>query len=223
MSAPVFSRRGFVIGAGAVLTLSGCATLPDEPAIAMPVDPRATAPPDLVDLAQFDPRLLFDIRYATADNFMGRQLYPIARAMAQRPAAEGLRRVQDRAASHGLGLLIHDAYRPWRITKMMWDETPEHLREFVADPASGSRHNRGCAIDLTLHRGGAAVPMPSPYDDFTPAAYRGNMATSADALANAARLEGWMAREGFIPLPNEWWHFDWRDWRSYPIMDQPLV
>lgn len=223
MTVPCPTRRSVLVGVGACALLPGCATMPTTAAVTMPVDPRATAQPDLVDLALIDPRLRFDIRYATADNFMGRVLYPVARAMAQRPAAMALRRVQDRAEAHGLGLLIHDAYRPWRITKMMWDETPEHLREFVADPASGSRHNRGCAIDLTLHRGGAAVPMPSPYDDFTPAAYRGNMATSADALANAARLEGWMAREGFIPLPNEWWHFDWRDWRSYPIMDQPLV
>jgi D-alanyl-D-alanine dipeptidase len=189
----------------------------------MPVDPRATGTPDLVDLAAFDPRFRLDIRYATTNNFMRRVLYPVARAMAQRPAAEALSRVQTRAEAEGFGLLIFDAYRPWRVTKMMWDETPEAQREFVANPANGSRHNRGCAIDLTLHRGGVPVEMPSDYDDFTPAAYRSNMAASGEALANAARLEGWMVREGFIPLPNEWWHYDWRDWRLYPIMDQPLA
>jgi zinc D-Ala-D-Ala dipeptidase len=216
------SRRLFIASALAA-GLAGCATrTPSLPAVTMPVDPRATATPDLVDLARFDPRLRFDIRYATRDNFMRRVLYPVARAMAQRPAAEALSRVQTRAEAQGFGLLIHDAYRPWRITRMMWDETPEAQREFVANPATGSRHNRGCAIDLTLHRDGVAVEMPSPYDDFTPAAYRSNMTASGEALANAARLEGWMTREGFIPLPNEWWHFDWRDWRLYPIMDQPL-
>ncbi len=221
------TRRDMVLGTGAFL-LAGCAgravtPAPRAPAVIMPVDPAATAIPDLVDLSLFDPRLRLDIRYATTDNFMGRVLYPVARAMLQRPAAQALTRVQTRAEAQGFGLLIHDAYRPWRITKMMWDETAEAQREFVANPATGSRHNRGCAIDLTLHRGGTAVEMPSPYDDFTPAAYRSNMATSGNALANSARLEGWMATEGFIPLPNEWWHFDWKDWRSYPVQDQPLA
>lgn len=217
------SRRLF-IGSALAAGLTACTTRGAiTPPVVMPVDPRATATPDLVDLAVFDPRLRFDIRYATSDNFMRRVLYPVARAMAQRPAAEALSRVQTRAEAESFGLLIHDAYRPWRITKMMWDETPEAQREFVANPATGSRHNRGCAIDLTLHRGGVAVEMPSPFDDFTPAAYRSNMAASGEALANASRLEGWMVREGFIPLPNEWWHYDWRDWRLYPIMDQPLA
>ncbi|MBX9727387.1 MAG: M15 family metallopeptidase [Sphingopyxis sp.] len=217
------SRRLF-IGSALAAGLTGCMTRdPVAPAITMPVDPRATAAADLVDLAAFDPRFRLDIRYATTNNFMRRVLYPVARAMAQRPAAEALTRVQNRAEAEGLGLLIFDAYRPWRVTKMMWDETPEAQREFVANPANGSRHNRGCAIDLTLHRGGVPVEMPSDYDDFTPAAYRSNMAASGEALANAARLEGWMVREGFIPLANEWWHYDWRDWRLYPIMDQPLI
>ncbi len=217
------SRRLF-IGSALVAGLAGCMTRgPVAPAVTMPVDPRATGTPDLVDLAAFDPRFRLDIRYATTNNFMRRVLYPVARAMAQRPAAEALSRVQTRAEAEGFGLLIFDAYRPWRVTKMMWDETPEAQREFVANPANGSRHNRGCAIDLTLHRGGVPVEMPSDYDDFTPAAYRSNMAASGEALANAARLEGWMVREGFIPLPNEWWHYDWRDWRLYPIMDQPLA
>lgn len=220
----VMTRRAMMAGSG--LALAGCAIGARQGAaaagVAMPVDPAATATGDLVDLARHDPRLLFDIRYATANNFMRRQLYPVARALAQRPAADALKRVQDRAVAAGYGLLIHDAYRPWRITRMMWDETPEAQREFVANPANGSRHNRGCAIDLTLHRGGQAVPMPSPYDDFTPAAYRSNRTASAEARANSARLESWMVIEGFVPLPNEWWHFDWHDWRRYPIMDVPL-
>lgn len=217
------TRRSFVAGAAAGLALSGCAGRLIPARITMPIDPSASAVPDLVDLARHDARLRFDIRYATADNFMGRVLYPVARAFAQRPAADALRRVQDRAERHGYGLVIHDAYRPWRITKMMWDETPEAQREFVADPATGSRHNRGCAIDLTLHRDGRIVEMPSPYDDFTSAAYRSHMRAPATAIANRARLEAWMVADGFVPLPNEWWHFDWRDWRLYPIMDAPLA
>ncbi|MEE4317831.1 MAG: M15 family metallopeptidase [Erythrobacter sp.] len=206
------------IGAGVVAGMTGgCAAR-----LAMPVDPAASAAPDLVDLARFDPRLRFDIRYARTDNFMGRVLYPVARAVAQRPVAEALSRVQTRAEAAGYGLLIFDAYRPWRITKMMWDETPPDKREFVADPRGGSRHNRGCSIDLSLHRDGVEVAMPSPYDDFTEAAYRSFAAAPAEALAASRMLEGWMVAEGFVPLANEWWHYDWKDWRVFPIMDVPL-
>jgi D-alanyl-D-alanine dipeptidase len=224
------SRRSALsgIGASALLALAGCASRRANlaPGAAgttiMPVDPAATARPDLVDLARFDPRLRFDIRYATTDNFMGRVLYPVAKAVCQRPAAAALSRVQDRAEAQGFGLLVFDAYRPWRVTRMMWDETPPDSREFVADPATGSRHNRGCSIDLTLHRDGIEVVMPSAYDDFTPAAYRSNRAAPAPALAASAMLEEWMVAEGFVPLANEWWHYDWKDWRDYPIMDVPL-
>jgi len=218
------TRRGALgrIGAaGLVPLLGGCVTEAAE-AITMPRDPAATATPDLVDLARFDPRLRFDIRYATPANFMGRVLYPQAKAVAQRPVAEALSRVQTRAEAAGYGLLIFDAYRPWRITRDMWEATPPEQREFVANPRAGSRHNRGCSIDLSLHRNGIEVVMPSAYDDFTPAAYRSNTHAPAEALAASRMLEAWMVAEGFIPLANEWWHYDWADWRLYPIMDVPL-
>ena len=218
------TRRSLLkgMGAGALAgMLGGCAARGGS-GLAMPVDPQATATPDLVDLARLDPRLRFDIRYARTDNFMGRVLYPVARAVAQRPVAEALSRVQTRAEGAGYGLLIFDAYRPWRVTKMMWDETPPEKREFVANPSTGSRHNRGCSIDLSLHRGGVEVTMPSPYDDFTPAAYRSFTDAPAEALRLSRMLEEWMVAEGFVPLPNEWWHYDWAEWRRYPIMDVPL-
>lgn len=219
------TRRRLLRGIGGAAALAGLAAgcTPRAPApLALPIDPAASLTPDLIDLARFDPRLRFDIRYATPANFMGRVLYPVARAVAQRPVAEALGRVQTRAQAAGYGLLIFDAYRPWRITKMMWDETPPERREFVADPRTGSRHNRGCSIDLSLHRDGVEVAMPSPYDDFTPAAYRSNTDAPPDALAASRMLEGWMVAEGFVPLANEWWHYDWADWRRYPIMNVPL-
>lgn len=221
------TRRAVLAGIGAAAVggvLAGCTGRIGAPAdrVALPVDPAATATPDLVDLARFDPRLRFDIRYATPANFMGRVLYPAARAVAQRPVAEALSKVQTRAEAEGFGLLVFDAYRPWRITKAMWDQTPPDKREFVADPRTGSRHNRGCSVDLSLHRDGIEVTMPSPYDDFTPAAYRSNTAAPPEALRLSRLLEAWMAAEGFVPLANEWWHFDWAAWRGYPIMDVPL-
>lgn len=180
--------------------------------------------PDLVDLARFDARFRFDIRYATPDNFLHRTLYPVARALAQRPVAEALARVQSAAEAEGYGLLIHDAYRPWRVTKMMWDGTSGEARGYVANPATGSRHNRGCAIDLNLVRlsDGQPLEMPSGYDDLTFRARRDYIEASAEAIANRATLERLMVAQGFIPLPSEWWHFDWHDWQLYPIMDQPL-
>lgn len=224
-TAPGFDRRTAMgaIAAGAATLIAGCARARPEPArLALPLDPQATAPPDLVDLARFDPRLRFDIRYATPANFMRRVLYPVPRAVAQRAVAEALSRVQTRAEAAGYGLLIFDAYRPWRITRMMWEETPPAKRAFVANPATGSRHNRGASVDLSLHRDGVEVAMPSPYDDFTPAAYRSNTAAPPEALRLSRMLEEWMVAEGFLPLPHEWWHFDWKDWQRYPIMDVPL-
>ena len=215
------SRRTVLAGLAASAA-TACAGRTIAPLPGPPVDAAADLAPDLVDLARFDPRLRLDIRYASPANFMGRVLYPVARAVAQRPVAAALARVQTRAEAAGYGLLIFDAYRPWRITKAMWDQTPPDQREFVADPRSGSRHNRGCSIDLSLHRGGVEVVMPSPYDDFTPAAYRSNTAAAPQALAASRLLEGWMIAEGFVPLANEWWHFDWAEWRRYPIMDVPL-
>lgn len=215
---PALTRRAALAGL-ATGVLAACA---GRSLIGPPVDPQASAAPDLVDLARFDPRLKFDIRYATPGNFMHRVLYPVARAVAQRPVAAALSRVQTRAEAAGYGLLIFDAYRPWRITRMMWDETPPEKREFVADPATGSRHNRGASVDLSLHRDGVEVTMPSPYDDFTPAAYRSFTDAPPEALRLRGLLEAWMVAEGFIPLANEWWHFDWAGWRGYPLMDVPL-
>jgi D-alanyl-D-alanine dipeptidase len=218
------TRRAVLRGLGAGVVagmLGGCAARAAG-GLALPVDPAADLAPDLVDLARFDPRLRLDIRYATPANFMGRVLYPVARALAQRPVAAALSRVQTRAEAAGYGLLIFDAYRPWRITKAMWDQTAPDKREFVADPATGSRHNRGCSVDLSLHRGGVEVTMPSPYDDFTPAAHRSFTNAPAETLARSRMLEEWMVAEGFVPLANEWWHYDWAEWRRYPIMDVPL-
>ena len=218
------TRRGALAGLGAsgLAALAGGCAGSSTARLALPVDPTADAPPDLVDLARADPRLRLDIRYATPANFMGRVLYPVAKAVLQRPAAVALSRVQTRAEAAGYGLLIFDAYRPWRITRDMWEATPPEQREFVADPRTGSRHNRGCSIDLSLHRGGVEVAMPSAYDDFTPAAYRANTSAPAEALRLSRMLEEWMVAEGFVPLANEWWHYDWAEWRRYPIMDVPL-
>jgi len=139
------------------------AELRAEALVAMPPVETGKAAPDLIDLTSVDARIRLDIRYATADNFMGVAMYDRATARLQRPAAEALGRVQQALAAEGLGLLVFDAYRPWYVTKMFWEATPDSQRVFVADPSRGSRHNRGAAVDLTLYdlRTGAPLPMPS--------------------------------------------------------------
>ena len=104
--------------------------------------------PELVELAKLDPSIKLDIHYASANNFLGVPLYTEARAFMERPAARGAGAGERQAACAGLGLLIFDAYRPWYVTKIFWDATPPKDHEYVANPADGSRHNRGCAVDL---------------------------------------------------------------------------
>ncbi|WP_165247205.1 M15 family metallopeptidase [Paludisphaera soli] len=175
---------------------------------------------DLVDLATLDPRIKLEIRYATADNFLGVPVYTTPRAFLQRPAAEALKRAQAKLAAQGFGLLIYDGYRPWHVTKIFREATPAQYHDFVADPAKGSRHNRGCAVDLTLYdiKTGEPVDMPTGYDDFTERAYSDAPATPAQA-AHRAALRKALEAEGFLHLPEEWWHYDYKDWKRYPIQN----
>jgi len=184
-----------------------------------PVERGEFRTPDLVELATLDPTLRLDIRYAGTRNFLGTPLYSQSRAFLQRPAAEALVRVQRALAADGYGLLVHDGYRPWYVTKMFWDATPPEQHHFVADPAQGSRHNRGCAVDLTLVdlRTGREPDMPSLYDEFSERAYPTYAGGSADARAHRDLLRRRMEAEGFTVYEYEWWHFDYRDWESYPI------
>jgi D-alanyl-D-alanine dipeptidase len=139
----------------------------------------------------------------------------------QRPAAEALVRVHRSLAAQGYGLLVHDAYRPWYVTKIFWDAMPPDLHKFVADPAEGSRHNRGCAVDLTLYdlRTGRAVSMPSLYDEATERAYANYTGGTADQRRSRDLLRRHMEAEGFSVYEFEWWHFDYRDWKAYAIQN----
>jgi zinc D-Ala-D-Ala dipeptidase len=177
--------------------------------------------PDLVELVTLDRTIRLDIRYATADNLVGRPVYPQARAFLQRPAAEALVRVNAALRSRGCGLLVFDGYRPWSVTKIFWDVTPPDKREFVADPAKGSKHNRGCAVDLSLYslRTGSEVPMPSAYDEMSPRAYPSYAGGTAAQREARDLLRRAMEAEGFSVEPNEWWHFNYRDWARYPILN----
>jgi D-alanyl-D-alanine dipeptidase len=189
-----------------------------------PVEAGQFRPVDLVELTSLDPTIRLDVRYATADNFLSTPVYAEARAFLQRPAAEALVRAHRALRSEGYGLLVHDAYRPWWVTRVFWDATPPDKREFVADPAKGSRHNRGCAVDLTLFRlsDGRAVEMPSLYDEMTERAYPGYAGGTPEQRARRDLLRAAMEREGFTVFESEWWHFDHEDWKKYAIQNVPF-
>jgi D-alanyl-D-alanine dipeptidase len=222
----VFARRAGVGEAGAGFRIE-----PLEPVAELRAAALAATPPveqgdfrasDLVELRSLDATIRYDIRYATTDNFMGAVFYSSAHAFLQRPAAEAVARAAARLRAHGYGLLIHDAYRPWHVTKMFWDATPQAQRDFVADPARGSRHNRGAAVDLSLYEldSGRVVEMVSGYDEFSARAYPEYPGGTARQRWHRELLRDAMEAEGFSVYPVEWWHFDHRDWRHYRIGNQ---
>ena len=224
--------RGLGLLAALVLTAQ------DRPAIfrITPVHPvaelRATAlaaqPPrepgdfwksDLVDLAKLDPRIKLEIRYATTDNFLSTPVYTSARAFLQRPAAEAMLQAHRELMKQGYGLLIFDGYRPWYVTRIFWDATPADKHEFVADPSQGSRHNRGCAVDLTMYdlKTGREVEMTGVYDEMSERSYPKYTGGTVEQRAHRDLLRAAMEKQGFTVFQSEWWHFDYRDWRHYAI------
>ena len=186
-----------------------------------PKEPKATRTADLVELVKLDSTVKLDIRYAGSNNFLGKPVYKEARAFLQRPAAEALLAVHKELARSGYGLLIHDGYRPWAITKLFWDMTTGFQREFVADPKTGSKHNRGCAVDLTMYdlATGTVVEMPGGYDEMTPRSYPDYPGGPPEARAKRDLLRKAMESHGFTVESNEWWHFNYKDWTLYPILD----
>jgi zinc D-Ala-D-Ala dipeptidase len=179
---------------------------------------------DLVELARLDPAIRLDIRYATSNDFLGTPVYTQARAFLQRPAAEAMLRALRRLQPLGYGLLIHDGYRPWYVTKIFWDATPESGKIFVADPAQGSRHNRGCAVDLTLYdlKTNEPAEMTSLYDEMSPRAFPDYPGGTSLQRWHRGLLRWAMEAEGFTVYESEWWHFDYKDWHEYAIGNIPF-
>lgn len=186
------------------------------------VDSAATRAPDLVDVAALDTSIHLDVRYATTNNFLGSVFYSSARVFLQRPAAQAVLRAHRRLRQLGYGLLIHDGYRPWYVTKTFWDATPPASRWLVADPTRGSRHNRGCAVDLTLYvlATGEPIQMVGTYDEATERSMPDYPGGTALQRWHRTLLRAAMEAEGFTINSEEWWHFDYRDWRHYPIGNQ---
>ena len=198
-------------------TLSADEASPDFP----PLEDGPFRPSALVEIKPQagGPRL--DVRYATANNFLGKPVYPQARAFLQQPAAEALCRAHERLKPLGFGLLVFDGYRPWSVTKLFWDAVSGEKRLFVADPAEGSRHNRGCTVDLSLYHldTGFEAALPSEFDEMNEKAYPDYMGGTQESRRLRDFLRQAMEAEGFSVHPREWWHFDYRDWQEYAILD----
>lgn len=188
------------------------------------VTPRSNqmaASAQLVDIRSINAGIRLDLRYATANNFMHRPLYQESRCLLRAIAAKQLAQVQADLEAIGLGLKVYDCYRPLSVQKQMWKLLPDD--RYVANPAYGSRHNRGSAVDLTLvDRAGRELTMPTDFDDFTERAATNYDGASVQAKQNRQQLKEAMTKHGFIPLQTEWWHFDSASWAQFPVLDVPL-
>jgi len=172
----------------------------------------------LIDVLKADPRIRLDIRYATPDNFMKETLYPEARCLLRPEVAAALSRVQEALEKKGMGLKVFDGYRPLSVQKKMWARFP--VEGYIANPAKGSNHNRGAAVDLTLvDAEGRELSMPSAYDEFSERAHRDYMKAPKDAVEHRTILEAAMTAEGFRGISTEWWHFDFKDAKTLPVLD----
>jgi D-alanyl-D-alanine dipeptidase len=190
----------------------------------LPVEDGDFLPSDLVEVARYDSGIRFDVRYATSNNFLGTPLYTASQVFLQRPVEEAIVRVDRKLRAQGFGLLIFDGYRPWYVTKIFWEATPADKRDFVANPAMGSRHNRGCAADLSLFdlRTGKPADMPSGYDEMSERASPDYTGGTPEQRRLRDLLRSVMESEGFAVFPSEWWHFDYKDWRRYRINNTPI-
>ncbi len=180
--------------------------------------------PNLVELISLEPTICLDIRYATKNNFAGRAVYTQSRAFLQKPAALALLRANEELEPFGYGLMIFDGYRPWRVTKLFWDITPNEDKRFVANPKTGSRHNRGCAVDVSLYdlKTGEEVKMTSAYDEMSHRSYKNYAGGTVDQRKARDLLIKTMKSQGFTVHPYEWWHYDYKGWREYRIQDIPF-
>ncbi|WP_316770193.1 M15 family metallopeptidase [Pedobacter frigiditerrae] len=177
---------------------------------------------ELIEIKKAIPSVVLDIRYATKNNFMQQVMYNQAKAFARKPVVEHLKKIQAVLKTKGYGLKIFDAYRPYAITIAFWEKASD--KNFVANPNKGSKHNRGCAIDLTIIdlKTGKDVPMPTPYDSFAPEAAPHFEKLPAAIIKNRGFLIATMQANGFKVIYNEWWHFDFNGWQDYDLMDIPF-
>ena len=174
---------------------------------------------ELIDLEQYIPGIVLDIRYATTNNFTGEKIYNLAKAYARKPVADAVKRAQAELQKQGLGIKIFDAYRPYKATVKFYEVYKDTT--YVASPYRGSRHNRGCAIDMTIInlKTGEELKMPTGYDSFQKEAWPKTPIKDPEARKNRALIIQVMEKQGFKVNSSEWWHFDFIGWRNYEVLD----
>lgn len=180
------------------------------------VDPEK----QMIELKSIIPGINYDLRYATKNNFTREILYKSGENTFMRlRAAEALKKVQEELSKKGYGLKIFDAYRPHSATKMMWELVKDE--RYVANPAKGSNHNRGLAVDLTIIdlKSGEELDMGTGFDNFTDTAHHDFKKLPADALSNRKLLRDVMESQGFKTLETEWWHYSWPNDKNYEVLD----
>lgn len=174
---------------------------------------------ELIDLTELIPTLVLDIRYATTNNFTGEKIYNLAKAYSRKPVAEALKMIQAELKEEGLGIKIFDAYRPYKATIKFYEVYRDTT--YVASPYRGSRHNRGCALDLTVVNlvTGEELKMPTEFDSFRKEAWPTSAVKDPDILKNRTLLINVMEKHGFKVNASEWWHFDFIGWKNYEVLD----
>jgi len=183
---------------------------------------KASPDKQLVEIKKYIPEIILDLRYATTNNFMHRRMYTRAKAYARLPVVKALQQVEAELKMQGLGIKIYDAYRPYSITVNFYEMAPD--TNFVADPRKGSKHNRGCAIDLSLIniKTGKELDMPTGFDSFSRKAGANYMDLPPQQIANRELLKTIMAKYGFRVISTEWWHYDFTGWEKYELLDIPV-
>jgi len=180
---------------------------------------KANPEKELINLETFVPGWVLDIRYATTNNFTGEKIYNLVRAYSRKPVAIALKRIQADLKSKGLGIKIFDAYRPYKATVKFYEVYRDTT--YVASPYRGSRHNRGCALDLTLVdlKTGQELKMPTEFDSFKKEAWPSTPVSDPEARKNRALLITAMEKHGFKVNSSEWWHFDFIGWQKFEVLD----
>ncbi|MDB5146889.1 MAG: D-alanyl-D-alanine dipeptidase [Mucilaginibacter sp.] len=183
---------------------------------------KANPDKQLIEIKKYIPEITLDLRYATSNNFMHRRMYTTAKAFARLPVVKALQQVEAELKLQGLGLKIYDAYRPYSVTVNFYEMTPD--TNFVADPRKGSKHNRGCAIDLSLInlKTGKELDMPTGFDSFSRKAGADYEDLPAQQIVNRELLKTVMAKYGFRVISTEWWHYDFMGWAGYELLDIPV-
>lgn len=180
---------------------------------------KANPEKKLIDLEKYIPGLVLDIRYATTNNFTQSRIYNLAKAYARKPVAGALKKIQRDLKEQGLGIKIFDTYRPYKATVKFYEVYRDTT--YVASPYRGSRHNRGCAADLTLIdlKTGEELKMPTKYDSFSKEAWPSTPMSDPLIRKNRQLLIDVMQKHGFKVNGSEWWHYDFKGWKNFEVMD----